>query len=102
MRLDIFGHGMDVSETLRTHVEQRLRFTLSRFGGRIARVVVRLGVLNASRGGTDTGCRITVSLVRLSQVIVEDTDTDMCAAIDRAVDRAGRSIQRRLTRVRRR
>ncbi|MEE9145814.1 MAG: HPF/RaiA family ribosome-associated protein, partial [Candidatus Tectomicrobia bacterium] len=76
-----------------------LRFTLSRFGGRIARVVVCLGVLKASRGGTDTGCRITVSFVRLSQVIVEDTDVDMCAAINRAANRAGRAVQRRLARV---
>jgi ribosomal subunit interface protein len=101
MRLDIFGQGMDVSETLRTRVEQRLRYTLSRFGRRIVRVVVLLGVLNASRADTDTGCRITVSLVRLGQVIVEDTDANMCAAIDRAVDRAGRLVQLRLGRGRR-
>jgi ribosome-associated translation inhibitor RaiA len=41
-----------------------------------------------------------VVLKSLPDVVIEDTEADLYIAIDRATDRAGRTIERRLTRQR--
>ena len=41
VKIQIRGRNVVISEALRTHVERRLGFALSRFGQRIARVIVR-------------------------------------------------------------
>ncbi len=96
MTLDIRGRNIGLSQALRDHVTRRVRFALGRFGGRVARVTTRLGDLNGPRGGVDKCCRIVVTLRAEERVLVEDADTDMYAAIDRAAERAGRAVWRRL------
>ena len=100
MRVDIRGQGFSVSEALRAHVERRLHFALGRFGGRVRQATVRLSDLNGPRGGLDKACRIAVRLPALRDLVVEDADGDLYIAIDRAAERAGRSVGRQLARGR--
>jgi len=89
-----------VSEALRAHVERRLHFALGRFGGRVRQATVRLSDLNGPRGGVDKACRIAVRLPASPDLVVEDADGDLYVAIDRAAERAGRSVGRHLARGR--
>ena len=50
------------------------------------------------RGGADKCCHIQVVLAHLSDVVIEDIETDLYVAIDRAVDRAGRTMVRKIRR----
>ena len=100
MRVDIRGQGFSVSEALRAHVERRLHFALGRFGGRVRQATVRLSDLNGPRGGVDKACRIAVRLPAWPDLVVEDADGDLYVAIDRAAERAGRSVGRHLARGR--
>ena len=100
MRIDIQGRGFALTAPLLEHAERRLRFALTRTSDRIKRVVVRLGDTNGPRGGADKFCKIRVSLEQGPPVLIEDAGADLYAVIDRAAERAGRNVAKRVDRLR--
>ena len=100
MQIQIQARQFSLTDALRSHAEWRLRFALTYFNNRIQRVVMRLSDINGTRGGPDKRCHLQVVLKGLPDVVIEDTEADLYNAIDRATDRAGRTIERRLTRQR--
>lgn len=100
MRFDIQARDFTLTAALRAHAERRLRFALARADDQLLGVVMRLSDINGPRGGTDKRCRIQVLLQGLPNVVVEDTQRDLYVAIDRATDRIGRAVARRLARQR--
>lgn len=101
MRIDVLLKDPSLSRDVKDHAIRRLQFALGRFGERIQKVRVRLSDVNGTRGGIDKACRIDVQGERSLSVLVDDVDSDIRVAIDRAADRAGRSIARALERFRR-
>jgi len=97
MRISIQCRGFSLTDALDNHVQQRLGFALSRAGNRLRRVDVRLSDINGPRGGVDKRCLIEARLCGRTVVVVEDVQADMYAAIDRAADRVGRTVLRRLS-----
>lgn len=100
MRIDIQGRGFQLTAPLLEHIERRLRFALTRTSGRIKRVLVRLGDATGPRGGEDKFCRIEVVLEDAPAVLIEDAGADLYAVIDRAAERAGRNVAKRVERLR--
>lgn len=100
MQIDIRAKGFELSPALREHAERRLGFALSWAVYDVRKVAVRLYDINGPRGGEDKCCRIQIALPGTSDVVIEDTETDLYMAINRAVDRAERSLARRLERQR--
>ena len=100
MQIDIQACNFSLTQALRGHIERRLGFALSSRNEYIQRIMVRLSDINGPRGGEDKCCHIQVVLPQLTDVVIEDTEMDMYAAIDRATDRAGRTVGRRLARQR--
>ena len=98
MRIDIKGLGFPLTAALLDHTERRLRFALTRTSNRIKRVVVRLGDSNGPRGGEDKFCRMQVDLEHAPPVLIEDTGDDLYTVIDRAAERAGRNVAKRVNR----
>jgi ribosome-associated translation inhibitor RaiA len=96
MQIDINTHRFPLTDALRSHVRRRLHYALSSIDESVQRVVVRLSDVNGPRGGMDKRCRLQLVLAGLPDVIVEDTQADLYVAIDRASDRAGRTLVRRL------
>jgi len=94
------GDGIEVSTELGAHVERRLSFALARFGRRVRAVSVGLADLNGPRGGIDKRCSMQARLDPRGTVRVEDTDSDLPAAIDRAATRLARAVTRALERRR--
>ena len=97
--IDIYGQGFTVTPALNEYVLRRLEFVLTRRNERIQRVTVRLGDANGPRGGIDKYCRIRVYLVGTSAAMVEEVSDDLYAAVDRAAERVGRSVRKRLDRA---
>lgn len=102
MWLDLHGAGLAVGAAERERVERRLGFALARHGDHIGRVTAHLVDLNGPRGGADKRCRLVVEVLGHGRVVVEDTDASLAAAIDRAADRAGQAVRRRLDGARQR
>ena len=98
MQYDLQALGFPLTEALREHLLRRLRFALTREGETIQRVTVRLGDTNGPRGGCDKFCRIQVNLAHIGPVLVEEVGHDLYATIDRAAERAGRTVARRVDR----
>jgi putative sigma-54 modulation protein len=89
MQFQIHAKDMLITEQLRGHIERRLCFALERFAMRIRKVRVSVGDLNGPRGGVDKGCRVVIVLIPSTTIVMEDRDSNICAAIDRVADRAG-------------
>ena len=100
MQIHIQSQGFTLTEALREHAERRLRFGLTRGSDHIRRVEMRLSDINGPRGGADKRCSIVVALESLPEVVFEDIENDLYIAIDRAADRASRSVARCLERKR--
>lgn len=92
---------IELTDALRDYTNKRLAYALSHSADHIQRVQVRLMDVNGPRGGVDKSCQVAVHLKRLSPVLVEDIETDLYVAIDRAVERMGRTLARRLSKQRR-
>jgi putative sigma-54 modulation protein len=100
MKIQIRARHIELTETLRAHVERRLAFALGRFGTRVGRVVVRFSDINGHRGGVDKRCQIEVG--QHPRVRAEVTHSDPYAAVDLAAERVSRAFARALERDRER
>jgi len=96
MRLVIRVSDADLAKALTSYVERRLRFALSRFGGRVGPVTVRM----SADGPATSRCRIEAELLPFGHVAVEEIDSDLLAAVDRVTGRIGRLLGRELERIR--
>jgi ribosome hibernation promoting factor len=99
MRVEIRSKDLHLAEALRVHLERRLLFALGRFDGRIRRVTVRLADVNGPRGGVDKRCHVSLMLSPGGNVVLEEKNADLVAAIDRAADRLGHAVARKLHRA---
>ncbi len=98
MQIDIQTRNFHLTSALRSYAERRLRFSLTCADNHVQRVVVRLSDINGPRGGEDKRCHLQVVLSGLPEVVVEDIEADLYFAIDRAADRAGRTVMRKIGR----
>lgn len=100
MKIDIQARDFELTEGLREHVKHRLDFALSQFQDHIRGVVVHLTDVNGPRGGIDKRCSLRVRLNGRLHIVVDETEADFPIAVNRAADRAKRTLARRLLRVR--
>jgi putative sigma-54 modulation protein len=100
MQIDIQARGFKLTEGLREYVERRLSFVFGSTRRSVRRISVRLSDENGPRGGDDMRCRMQVSLADAPSVVIEDTEASLYVAIDRAADRIGRAVARRIERLR--
>ena len=98
MQLDIRRQGIDIDEASRDRLERRVEFALGRLGRHVSRVWVHLADDHGARGGSDKRCRVLVRLQHLPDVLIDDRDSDLNVVIDRAVNRAGLTVRRELSR----
>jgi putative sigma-54 modulation protein len=100
MRIDIHTSKFQLTEALREHIERRVQFAMSWAQDKLPRVNLRLDDINGPKGGIDKSCRIQIPITGGKSVVIEEVQSDLYIAIDRAVERAGRAISRRLERSR--
>lgn len=102
MHLDIQTNGFSLTDSIRDYTKLRMRFALHRNDKFITRVQVRLADINGPRGGIDKRCQIDLSLAGQNDIVIEDIETNLYVAIDRAADRCARALARKLERARER
>lgn len=105
MKIDIHTSGFPLTEALKQHAERRLQFALGWADGQVRRSTVRLSDENGPRGGNDKRCQIQLtahSHDHASIIVIEEIQSDLYVAIDRAADRAGRTLARKMQRDRQR
>lgn len=98
MEIRLTARNVELSDDLREHIERRIYFALSRFGHRIRKVDVKVEDINGPRGGMDKRCSVIVRIAPGRRVAIEDSDSDILVAVDRAADRLGRAVAREIDR----
>ena len=99
MNVEIVARGFELTDALRDYVERRIYFTFSGRDEQIKSIEVRLSDINGPRGGIDKRCKMLIEVPRIKNVVVEDTESNLYVAIDRATERAGRTLNRRFSRL---
>jgi ribosomal subunit interface protein len=102
MKIQVRSRGIELTPELRERVERRLRFAFGRFQSRIEGVRVSLEDVNGPRGGVDKHCGIVVVLPADGEVVLDESDADVDAAVARLADRAARAVARSIERKRER
>jgi len=100
VRILIRNRNVELVDGGRERIERSLRYALGRFGQRVRRVTLGLADLNGPRGGVDKRCRVSVALEPRGGVFIEEDSADVFAAVDGAVERLARSVERKLGRDR--
>lgn len=98
MQIDIITNSFSLTNALQNHAKRRLSYALNCRGDHIQRVVMRLSDVNGPRGGKDKRCHLHIKLAGLPDVVIQDTASDLYVAINRATDRAGRTVRRKINR----
>ena len=96
MQLTLTSTNVELDDTMLEYIERRLRFVFTRFSPRIR--LISLDVEDAVRptGGFDSCCKIVVNLIPKEEVEIEIHDAEIRSAVARAVERAGRAVERRI------
>jgi putative sigma-54 modulation protein len=100
MQIEIQTRNFSLTPALRGYVIRRLYLTLSTRVDHVQSVMVHLSDASGPPGGEEKCCQIQVKIPHSPEVAVEETEVDLYAAMDRAADRAGRIVGRRLSRQR--
>jgi len=98
MHIDIQSRPFSLTESLYEYSDQRIRSAVTRFEDHIQRISMWLSDINGPKGGRDKHCRLQIVLAGDTDVVIEDTQADLHVAINRAVERAARSLKRKLDR----
>ena len=100
MRIDIQARRFSLTRALRNHAERRVRIGLTRFDERIMKVSLWLSDVNGPKGGSDKNCQVQIVIPGKPDVVVEETQANLYVAINRAIERAGQTVVRKLDRQR--
>ena len=92
MKINIQARGFELTDRLREHTERHLRYTLGWADNHLRQVSVRLYGQSGPHRGKDNRCRIQIDLPGVQDLVIEDIETDLYVAIDRATDRACHSL----------
>jgi putative sigma-54 modulation protein len=98
MNININSKNFTLTDALQEYAKRRINFSLSNKNENITKVMMRLSDINGPRGGSDKRCHLQIKLKGMAGIVVEDIQADMYNAIDRACDRASRTVVRKIGR----
>ncbi|MBL4791117.1 MAG: HPF/RaiA family ribosome-associated protein [Kordiimonadaceae bacterium] len=94
MKIELQALHLELTPALERHIECKINMAFSRLEPQITVILVRLSEEHIGDKTTGATCWLQVSIDTLGNVVVEDTQVEIYAAIDRAVQRARRSVKR--------
>ena len=100
MKIDTRAQGIELSASLHEQIERCVNFGLNWARHEVSRISITLSDINGPRGGNDKRCQLRIPMSGMRDVVIDEVADDLQVAIARAVDRAARSLERRLSRQR--
>lgn len=94
MRRQIRSPQFPLTGALKEHVSNQLAALNVRFSDHLRAIEVSFSDANGSRGGTDKVCHLQARVDKRLSINTEGRDRDLYAAINRAVRRMERSLER--------
>jgi ribosome-associated translation inhibitor RaiA len=100
MRVRLRTVHVTIRPETRQALQERIEAAFARHEGRIVTAEVWVVDLNGPRGGPDKCCRVRVKLRPRGRLYLQETDTNVSLAVDRALDRLQIALTRTLERRR--
>lgn len=98
MHMQINARDFPLTEALVEYLERSIHFELSSRYAQIRSIAVRLSAVKGSHGRLAKCCHIQVGLPRTEDIVIEECDRNVYIAIECALHRAGRAVNRCLKR----
>lgn len=100
MYIDIQSYGIEINDDLRQHTVHRLRAAMHWASNDVKTVHVRFSNIQRVDGDQTKRCLIQIFLLNKPVVVSEDIESDVNAAVDKAVERIARVMRRKFGRSR--
>ena len=103
MQVNIHSEQVKLDKAIEAHIQRKIKLALSRFESSISSISISLSddlTKSANTSNSDitaTRCCLKVFIGSLTSIEVEDTQNDLYCAIDRVIQKASRSIPRKLS-----
>ena len=99
MKISVRPRDIRWSDELQKQVERSIMFAVDRYSTQVTGVSVYLADLNGPRGGVDMLCQITAELRGAMPVLILEKGDDLLTTVNRAANRLGYRIGRRIDRM---
>ena len=100
MKIQVNTRHFALTNELKKYVKRRLKFALGSRFEQVKRVEVTLSDINGPKGGEDKRCQVLLKMKGQSDVVIDDVQSHMYPAIDRAANRASLAVSKRISRIR--
>ena len=94
MQMDITAQDLSLTDSLKAHIERRIRGAIGRCGRHVRTVRVRCSDINGPRGGADKQCKILATLTPHRELVITQSDKDVYATVNRAAGRLKSAVSR--------
>jgi hypothetical protein len=99
MKIDIQYTLDELEQTLKNDIERRLRLAFSKVEAHISSIIFIISKVDKKDkedGNSYKHCSLTISLNRISNILIEDTQKGLNNTINRVIQKASRIIYRNI------
>lgn len=94
MQVDIQFKKIELEKEVEEHIQRQLELALSRTAPYITGISITLSITTNTGSKQDKHCLLKLSVTDLPDIIIEDTQNDLFYVIDRAIQKAHRTMER--------
>lgn len=96
MKINIQNDLNDSDKSLEEDIQRKLRLALSKVATNISSITFSVSDVIGQSGKYDNQCSIVISLHNMANIVIEETQPDLYFCIDRVIQKATRTISRKL------
>jgi len=100
MNVEVRATNFGLEAGVREYIERRMQMSVDPFDGRVGKVDVVVTNLHGRNHARELQCRIHAQVNHAANVLIEQIDADLVAAIDMAAGRLKRTVRRHINRRR--
>lgn len=97
MKIDIRNCLSEFDELIEEDIQRRLRLALSKMAAYISSITFIISDVIGLNDKTEKHCSLTLSLYHMPNIVIEETQVDVYFVIDRVIQKATRSLSRKLS-----
>ncbi|PCH94556.1 MAG: hypothetical protein COB83_11185 [Gammaproteobacteria bacterium] len=94
MQVDISLSLVELDKEVKIYIQRKLEIALSRTSLYITAISIVLSKKRSSENENDIHCILTLSIIDSPEVVIEDTQSNLYYVIDRAIQKAKRTMDR--------
>lgn len=97
MKINIQNCLNEPGESIDEHVQRMIRLALSKAAANISSITFCVSDVMGKNGKYEKHCLLTISLHNLANLVIEEAQPDLYLAIDRVIQKATRTLSRKLS-----